>query len=517
MSMTWGNPWHGRVRNNFLLLPAGGTRFLAQPFPSRSGPNTVDILQESYGRTLRIAVPGVPAVERTAEEAAVDLAAGYRWQTTAVLSGGRAQLSGKIMDGWIYCDPAGSRWWVRCAQITDTANFNPAAPVSLAWTLTRFGAIGQPFEQYSYSVSLTDWGLDYPGVAPASVKIVIDDIRADGGAAVLMVHQRQPSSFNLDERRAYSFHELTMSGLGHEAVIAITPVRRNAEVLSAVSSIPPVQLYVAGYYQLKDAEGNVVTPWEWRVWVGDYGDSGLPPNPGTVTVGLEQYDTRGCSEQIGSGFFEAQRIVAMWYTADGALEPVVLRLRDEMEISSPAPTVTRDYWTTHATWLRVEHDGVIAGPITASVTATGTQTFIRTEGQAYTETTVGVVDGYESTTTVTVDEYTPTLRGFVVKPNSDQSRLYGSGAQRSDGVGLITGNSNLGHQLARYANHVIGAIVGRSAGVYAMHPPMTPSGVASGSPRVETSGLALTDHRYGSWDPHTHDTTWGDTVPVCYA
>lgn len=519
----WGNPWHGKLRENFLELPGGGTKFIAQPLPSRVGTNPADILRESYGRTVRIALNGVDPVVRTPDELAADSAAGYRWQHVAVLAGGRAQLSGKVLDGWIYQDPAGVRWWVRCAQITEAANFNPSAPVSLAWTLTRFGDIGRPFEQYTYNLSLTDWGLDYPGVAPTTVKLVIDDVRHDGSAAVLMVHQRRASEFNLDERRAYSFHEISIAGLGHEAVFSITKVASNAQVLTTASEIPPAPLLVVGYYRLRDEDDNEVIPWEWRVWEGQYGDPGLPPSAGDVTVGLEDFDTRIQGNQNGSGWFEAIRVVAMWYSAGGSLLPVVLKARQDFEIYNQYPAPNNEY-STSITWTyRVEFNGLHSPTVSGSHITLGEQSFIRGATQSFTETVTSVSDGFASSTVIAETAYNDALRFSGYNQLTDQQYLYAvTGAIRRNGVGLsMTGLG--GHELARFANHVIGPIVFRAhadpftaGGGYAMHPPLTPSGPASGTARVTASQGLLANYRYGSWDPHTNQTTWGDTAPVCY-
>lgn len=505
----WGIPRHGRVRSSALTLPGGGTMTYIQPSPSSAGVG--DPLLESYGRTIRIAVPGVSPVERTPDELAADSAAGYRWQHIAVLSGGQAQLASKSLTGWIYCDPDGLRWCVRCTQILDSVQFSTASPLVLTFTLSRFGDFGVPAEQYSYTATLSDWGLNYPGISPSLVKLLVDDVRGDGAAAVLMVHKRYAANQGLDERRAYSFHEITITGAGSAAAIAINLVRSNAQVLTIDSSPIALTQVAAGYYSEKDDEGNVIVPWEWRVWPGGFGLPGNPPNPYPVVVGNKSYDARAGIIQNGSGYNDARRIAAMWYTEAGVLAEVVLRYREDVTVANPEPTAFFAFSREVAWFFRVEFNGMTGGQIDGTEEWFGTNSFPEAlELSVFSRTSIITTDGVSLEDTV-VDQ--PHLVGTFERGSfaiqSDQSGIYGS----KTGTGMDGYWTSL--YLARYANHVIGTRIRRISTLNeAYHPPLTPSGQASGA--VVVRPVNDITHRYGSWCPYTHDTTWADTTPVCY-
>lgn len=69
-SEIYGCPWHGLVRTNRLTLPNG--QHIDGTFSAASARGSV-----------RLAVPGVPAVSRTPEQLAADTAAGYQWRNDA--------------------------------------------------------------------------------------------------------------------------------------------------------------------------------------------------------------------------------------------------------------------------------------------------------------------------------------------------------------------------------------------------------------------------------------------------
>src|SRR5690606_14142963 len=93
-------------------------------------------------RTLRLAVPGVPSVERNETALADDQAAGRQWLSHAYLSGADQQLYRLPLGGgrYIWIDDAGARWLVDATALHGQ-EWRPDAPppVAVTITLTRFG------------------------------------------------------------------------------------------------------------------------------------------------------------------------------------------------------------------------------------------------------------------------------------------------------------------------------------------------------------------------------------------
>lgn len=240
----WGHPFHGVVSGGVLPLPNGTNKVYPQP-----GGQTAD----QYGSARALIVPGVPEVERSPEQQAADTAAGYTWRNVATLSGGRNQLWGQPLNGWIYVDPAGERWLVRFPAGWDNTEHSLSAPLNLTFRLSRFGVMGGEAEDYDYPVSLADWQQSgdpitwYPvdsddGAAPlTTAKLCLDGLRSDGSAAAIMICKRRttlaPAPFgerpNVDScvRHPLGWLELTISGPGRSATLAVSVLRSRAQTL----------------------------------------------------------------------------------------------------------------------------------------------------------------------------------------------------------------------------------------------------------------------------------------------
>jgi hypothetical protein len=236
----FGTPWHGPVQDGSLALPNEATMTYPQP-SEQATRNAGDEEDCDYfdaalaGTNHLIAIPDLPAVTRTTEEAAADTAAGRQWKTQALLSGGRLQLYGHNLKGWIYIDPAGDRWLVTCPAFWPyphlPANAKTTA-LNATVRLTRFGIIPiggeQPApEHYDYSVSLAAGWLTSPSDT-VYIHPTIDALTRTGNKAAIGLH----TGFSEVE----GYLELTISGAGDDATVALSVLRTFAQCSSATVS-----------------------------------------------------------------------------------------------------------------------------------------------------------------------------------------------------------------------------------------------------------------------------------------
>lgn len=514
---SWGCPWHGPVQGGSLTLPNAATMAYPQP------PAKTDVIggvptgiPDTRGSTYRVAVPGVPAVTPAAE----DVAAGREWRNEATLSGGRLQLYGKQLDGWIYVDPAGSRWLVRCAQLNENVLYSTAASLVLTVTLTRFGDLGVAPETHSYPLTITGWGIDV-GTVPSTVRLLVDDVRGDGAAAVVMVHQRTfDAGSTQDVRRAHSFLELTIAGPGSAALVAIGIVRTRSQVVQ-IDTVPPVtQTHLAGWHKLAVSQGGS-GQWEWVTYAGDFGEGGNPTQPHeTRTDGfftIEWWDVLRASVWSGTASADCHRIVALWYGSDGSLSEAVLRYVATYNIDWPMPADGIRDATIALTWsASLEVAGVAGATIEGSENNSIHSEFDAgsLEVADVEQTVAFVIDGTSSGSTQSGTGAYGTweapgangLTEFSSQPGLLIDYVYSNGFAPWSVPGSL--------KLVRYANHVIGQRVTRTNGATAFHPPSTPSGTANGA--VYVPSMSPFAGRYGSWCPYTHQTLWGLAAPVCY-
>lgn len=308
----WGHPWHGLVGVSALgqlTLPNGQLRTYQQPgWPAVPG---VTPRSSSRGMTHLVRVPGVAPPVRSEDEQAADAVAGRQWRSEAMLSGGRLQLYGKPLDGWIYIDPEGARWLVRCPQLAEGA----AAASVWTVTLTRFGALGAPGETYTHEVASP-----FPGKTAR-----LEAISPVGNHVVVAIDVAA-APFEL----AAAWAELSVAGAGAAAAVGAAVLRTEAQTASYSKPEVPSTSYwwVAGTHEEPVFSEN--------------GDSG----------GQE------FSESAGGGPYEARRIIAFWYAPDGALKEVALRNHGDCAEANPRGTDRRICTLSASGTIAIEVDGV---------------------------------------------------------------------------------------------------------------------------------------------------------------
>lgn len=312
----WGCPWHGLVQSGTLTLPNAATRPHPQP----------DYLwRDTAGVCHRIKVPGVAPIARSTEQLAADAAAGRQWRDEAMLSGGRFQIYGLELDGWIYVDPAGDRWRVSCPDLHHQMH-DVTAPFSGTLTLRRFGAIGaggaEP-EIYEYPVSISDWGQSDPcdpvweGMDTAAAtdhhfRTMFDAIAPDGSKALLMVHVYQDvalypgHSDYIDPmlRWPMGWLELSISGPGADAAVGFSVARTRAQTMS-------IERTVFGWGPERRGGVYIVSEFstDLEVWEGLASDT--PP---------ENYQSNFVrwTVAVGEMSYSESRLLALWYADDGS-------------------------------------------------------------------------------------------------------------------------------------------------------------------------------------------------------
>src|SRR3990167_4501623 len=166
-SEIYGCPWHGLVRLNRLTLPNG------QRIDGRFSAN-------SARGTVRLAVPGVPAISRSPEQLAADTAAGYQWRNDAAVllvssSSSILQLYGAgrtIVAHGIYAAGPGNCWSVRLpsSMAVNAGRTQLVQPATVS-ALGRLKLGGVPDEDVrSVPVSLTG----YEDFNPYSSLLMLD-------------------------------------------------------------------------------------------------------------------------------------------------------------------------------------------------------------------------------------------------------------------------------------------------------------------------------------------------------
>lgn len=534
----WGCSWHGLVQGGILALPNGGIMAYPQPAGVYAQPNNTPV-PDRFGETHRVAVPGTPAVTRSAEEAAADAAAGIDWRNEAVLGGANQMLHGHNLGGWIYVDPAGDRWLVRCSALNENIEYTIGA-LALTVTLQRFGDLGVAPEQHSYPLTLTDWGTGY-GYAPTKARLLVDAIRSDGAAAVVMVHERRVNAQQI--RWPHAFLELTLSGPGSAAVVALGVARTREQVLTVERSGPLGEYHLAGWRRFYETGGGysefVTVPYV----AGDTVDGGntylldytrLDENGYFLK---EKWHTKICYVVAGQFVLNSRRILALWYDETGALIEVVVDCALQTTETRPMPADGYRDCSLSTNWaVALEVGGAQMSVVSGSETHTTHELYANLvylgtgETWPYPSEWLSVSDWtFDGSSQHSESTNDPAWSNWLEPGSfSGSSGMEFQRLLRTTYAGDVLEGSTI-EQLTeqtfeygiaprahvafmRYANHVIGMRASRPPGVYAYHPPVTPSGAAPGAPFVGSS----TTNRYGSWCPFTHNTQWRVAAPVCY-
>lgn len=538
-----GHPFHGLVQAGKLTLPNAQEIDYTQP--------AAGALPDLAGETHLLQRPGVPAVERSTEEAAEDTARGYQWRTVAMLSGANRQLYTKALNGWVYIDPAGDRWLVTTGTLEPSA-WSTSSAVNIVVRLRRFGVFGGSLDFYDHAVSLSDMGqggdtLTWLGDELTTVSMRVHAIQPDGSKAAVMVHRnveqnQTPTPFIVDPtlRYACGWLELSIAGAGASATVALTVLKTRAETLNVQRTVfDPFNEYnwrAGWYWPLSDPEAIVA-----------YSQETLP-----TPSGNNEFEFVDCHITTGdeTESVAARHIVAMWPDGSGGWNEVVLQQATSITRNLPAPEipspVTNPFertYTMSGSWsIGIEVGGVMQSELTASYTASAQQIVpFRNEttkptidviysgntfGQAWSGTKHFEAE-YAAGPSLYPMPYIGRLN-LVYLPDyatisaaNLSTRLFT--AMRDEAV--RTGYETQGEptvlwnvHLVRYSNNVLGFRVTSTdeAGDYETfryHPPVTPSGVQG----TATDRPYDTNERmYASWCPHTDALAWLQSAAVCW-
>lgn len=508
----WGCPWHGLVQAGSLTLPNGASMAYPQPAaPVAVISGSPVSMPDTLGSTYRVAVPGLPDVSRTPDELAADAVAGREWRNEALLSGGRFQLYGKQLDGWIYIDTAGDRWLVTCSTFNESALYPFNAAFNATLVLSRFGDFGAAAETYSYPISLSDWQqtgavfFSESGGSPSTVtsgRLTVDAIKSDGSAAVVMVHLRRVLAPSVDPmvRWPLGFLEINLSGPGSSATAAITVIRSRAQTLQLVRSFDAPPSWYAGWY---NGPPNYNPP-PWRVQPID---TPTPPGEGN----FNEHGGRRLAIFSGEVSIDIRRLLAVWYSPAGDLIDVAFRVEWAGSLDLPAPAENSPRVSTgNASWTaKIELDGVSAAVVSGAWTATTTETWTMSGG-TYSRSSTITIDGTDYVTSGSGDS-----ESFWATLLFDYGFQYSSQGM-SDALipDRIYQATTFSQRLAvvRYSGQVLGLRVRHDSATYAYHPVSTPSGAYGAA----TSRPQISERLYGSWCPFSHQVKWLETSAVCW-
>lgn len=500
----WGCPWHGQVKSGRVYLPNGTNRVYRQPeATSYIGPGGVTVRpQDTYGITHRHAA-GLPSIVRDAEEQVADAAAGRQWRNEAILSGGRPQVHAKLLSGWIYIDPAGARWLVRIAELQNEPAVSFTSPFAVTVELIRFGVLGGAPESYSYNVSLPFGDTD--GISSGS--LLVDAISPTGNAAVVMAFRR--FSAGRAPRLPVNFTELTITGLGAEALIAASVVRDITQISQVTPVLPSQMWWLGGDLQWYDAE-----PESWFI------------------------RAREC---VQSGNRTFSRIIALWYRADGLLQDVVFRTSANYSVNAARPEAPSgpgmSGWPAYSAAASMTGEvQIVLGATVISSAPLLAAIDLGWDGSTATYTHSVTVDGV-----VLSGDSTVTRTSWTQVPFPDIAYLTGLSATFGTEAGAslsirpedtpdLNPSSALGSAtLYRgtlgnywYSRQVVGFEISTELGAgtnpasraWRNLPPASPSGLAAGTTQLHT--IATPSTYYGSHDPYTGDVAWYEPSPVCY-
>jgi len=555
----FGNPWHGWVQGGTLRLPNGATR----PWP-----------QPTTGDTRLIAFPGLPE-PRSAEQAAIDFAAGKQWRNTATLSGEEGVLYGQPIgtNAWIWRDASGARWRV---SFPLGAVLNFGAGIDTTVSLARFGDFGQPSATASMPVVLADIGQSAPTLTlgPSGNDITsglsrVVDTSSDGSRAIIEIVAGADSTLQFPPtqrwRPSLGYLEITLSGsvAGGAASAEIAVLRTRAQTVGTVtrSETDTRQIYYA-------VSGETETVLErcpndaWRVieytplpWVfGPFSSS----HRGAMTAGSWSLS------------HATTRIVAMWYHDDTPEEVTYTVSHTASNVISLSGTVsgsstlTRECGQTSTvvagdTYRRIDQDAAGEAVMTASIHVGGVLADsctwkMRVTQNRYVEWLPNVMTDPETVGTRAEEwEY----NGTIVSSSTSFSAAmpetqpwtgvplalygtYGSAANRGTDYmafalpGVVVGPdgalwSGAYLQPQIYSNHCVGLVIGARTEFGAPNSSLSvnqwrqiahPGGVdptVTTSPKISSNAVLNSGGtRYASWCPATGEVVRDKATPVCW-
>ncbi len=283
-----GHPWHGLVSGGVLTLPDGQL----MPYPQPGGAEHWELTAAH-----RVAVPGVPPVERTPDQAAADNLAGMQWRNTALISGGASQLYGRPLGAgcWVWIDDAGDRWLVDASALHGQDWTAGTVPASVSVTVRPFGRFtSEAAAPTVISVAIPDLGQSGPAlqIGPSAVTDVfrtgLFSIDPTGRRAAFML------MFGADTWPSYKhpcgWFELQMAGSGADISASIDVIAGRLQTLGGDATVTDDSPPAPDAYRLwqrvvttstgsgyPTCSGGTQTTIEHRLNDGDLTSSGYAP------------------------------------------------------------------------------------------------------------------------------------------------------------------------------------------------------------------------------------------------
>ncbi len=331
-----GHPWHGLVSGGMLALPNG----LTIPYQQPAG-----TVHWEYTAAHRVAVPGVPPVERTPDQAAADNLAGMQWRNTALISGGASQLYGRALGAgrWIWIDDAGDRWLVDASALHGQVWTAASVPSHVMLSLRRFGRFsaapaGAPVV---VQVPIHDLGQGGPELMTTPTQVTqsfrssLFSIHPQGRAAAFMLHYAVAHGAAAwpSNRHPCGWFELHLSGYGADVSASIDVIADRLQTLGGEAEVtddgdtPAVfRLWRRSTTTTTGSDyptcsGGTETTDRFRLHDGDLTSDGYTPEwlyAYNRSVGVRPDMTRSASVSWGGMLW------AVWYGVDGARRHVTL-------------------------------------------------------------------------------------------------------------------------------------------------------------------------------------------------
>lgn len=519
----FGTPYHGTVQSGLITLPNATTRTYTQP---------EGVYPDVAGATHLLRKPGQPAVTRTPEQEAADLAAGREWRNVAMLSGGRQQLYGQNLQGWIYIDPDGGRWLIQFVTDIETVIFAIGTPLSIQMRVSRFGVFGGEPQTFLTTLNLTDWGQSgypaqptfrvgttFPNVTSAG--FFLEAVTPTGSKAAINVHfRRTTSSDSFDStvdvtvRHSLGWLEIAVSMVDGLPALSLSVLKNRGETLSIITN-------------------------------SSVGTAGTDTTEPALISG-------GGTTRIVTGSFvdelETKRLFAVWVDPEtDEWRWLAVRYRYDRNTASTflgtyglSYVVETESTIEHAYAIELDDVEQMAFEVSIASLTTRTATYsgsgsavvitLQDQGGDYSATIDGTL--YEQTLgagspeTGSAGSNATLLAGPV---SSSSGVLYGASSVEmalvlfmnqwrfSIAVGLVEPDPNLIRlDVCRQSSQVItlrAHITSGGVGDVVYFPRLTPVGLIGSK---VTRAFSATERLYGSWCPHTGEVVSMQASPICW-
>lgn len=497
----FGCPWHGPIQDGQLTLPNDESMPYRQPAGNDDG--------DRAGDTLLQRMPWAQSISPSPE----DVEAGRQWTDYALLCGGRKQLHGQELSGWIYAAPDGTPWWI---DVSSLYSRSITSGFAATWRARPFGRIGKGATWRSFEVLLPDTGQSTPSLT-GTLSAYLHDITPDGSKAIFEILLRPSSSPGGSINRVFpvGYWLLTLSGQpGEDLVADLSVLVTRAEALGSVSDDNQVRselLTWVRYGTMQSQQGGSLV-YEW--W-------GPDPQSGGTTLGTRTVTL-------------SSRVVGMWFNSAGTPVPVHY---------SVTSTWSRDaeYTETYEGGPYVQTGSAWSGaPLVATsrLVSTGSESHSVTlswDGHSISESMSasysrelegthipygpGATGGWEYAEQGSRDaanafgvmsEPTPTDLFGPEPPPTNQQRATFLNSPRMTAIH----GASFHIDLLRYSNNLM-CLVTRRQVVSGPHdwmagPCLTPGGVSGSYTQTEAG------RRFGSFNPATNQIVRGTEAPICW-